>query len=129
MTRARTDESPTGGTWTGGALGRGKSGLDRCSCVLGRLTGIAENRIPQECPECIPAFLVGIHRRKGVKFKGQNDSHQKIPGRHTLTVTQIGRVRVRDVNTFRKFLVSHSGHDCKYGVYLTRRQRVVRHEA
>lgn len=129
MISGQTYESPTGGTWTGGALRRERSGLDLGSCVNGRLTGISENRATQESPECIPAFLVSLHRANGFHFKGQNDSHQKIPGRQTLTVAQIGRVRVRDVNAFRKFLISHSGHAAKYGVKLTRRQRVIQDAA
>lgn len=116
---------PTGDRETGRALVRQSNG-----CALrphgfralsvGRLT---ENVVTEERPESVAAFLVGLHRRNRIKFKGENDFHQKIPGRQTLTVTQIGRVRVRNVNSFREFLVSHS-HVIQYVVCVTTRQRV-----
>ena len=138
MIRVQAQESPTSTGNTRGALGRLRSGSTnglgfrlrvgyRASARWCGPSG-AEHVLSQVRPESVTAFLVGIHRRKGIKLECENDLYQEIPGRQTLPVTQIGRVRVRNVNSSREFLVSHS-HDSQYVVCVTNRQRVVRHEA
>ena len=130
MIRVQAQESPTSTGNTRGALGRLRSGSTNglgFRARIGRIHGPsgAEHVLSQVRPESVAAFLVGIHRRKGIKLECENDLYQEIPGRQTLPVTQIGRVRVRNVNSSREFLVSHS-HDSQYVVCVTNRQRGVR---
>lgn len=132
----QAQESPTRQGNARGALGRFRSGSTYglgfslpfiTGTRIGRWCGPSgtEHVLSQVRPENGTAFLIGNHRRKGIKLECENDLHQEIPGRQTLPVTQIGRVRVRNVNSSREFLVSHS-HDSQYVVCVTRRQRGVR---
>lgn len=71
-----------------------------------------EHRIPQELPECFPAFLVSPHRRNGLKLEMQDDIDQDFSSRKLLTISDVRRVGPGDTHRVPELFVRHTttGH-------------------
>lgn len=123
MTYSRASQSPTSTGKTGGALGREDQRVCARSLRTGAHVGTIEHLISQECPESFSAILISLHGGYWFKLEFKNDFHQKISRRHSLTVTEVRRVRGRDAYAPRELWISHS-HVNQYVACLTSRQKV-----